>query len=112
MSDEEPYESDNITHVGPGGSFRILTHRYVSIVCWSEIVGCGAMWDMRDEDHEMVVARCKTYEDAVEAALPYCREKTAFMQTHGYNKSAHAVIKVKHWWKIEAIKGNEHEVEE
>jgi len=112
MDENKPYESDNVTHVGPGGPFRILSHKYVAIVCWNEIVGCGAMWDMRDEEHEEVVAKCDTYEDAIEAALPFCREKTADMQTHGFDKSAHAVIKVKQRWKTEAIRGNEYEFEE
>lgn len=100
--------TDNITYMGPSGPYRIRSYKYVATVCWEEILG-GSMWDMRNEKHEEVVAECDTYEDAVEAALPYCREKTAFMQTHGFIKSAHAVIKVTDKREIEYIKEDEQE---
>jgi hypothetical protein len=112
MSDEESYTPANVTLMGPEGPYRIRSYKYVAIVSWYEMVGCGAMWDMRDEKHEEVVAKCDTYEDAIEAALPFCREKTVDMQTHGFDKSTHAVIKVKDECEIEYIKENEHEGEE
>lgn len=75
---------------------EIAGHIFVARVTWSQIGGSGRMGDMYDEYMAKDVAYCPTYEEAMEAALPFCAEKTKWMHEHGgYNQEAHATIDVR-----------------
>jgi uncharacterized protein YbjQ (UPF0145 family) len=73
---------------------EVVGHVFIARVIWSRIEG-STMADMRNVYSGEDVAYSDTYENAIEQALPFCREKTELMHNRGYTKDSHATISVR-----------------